>query len=765
MTKTYIEEKPNNTGGRWYVPVMMLGLVVLVACTVKESFISPSGSTEDYFRSREVERRVDSLMRLLTLEEKIGQLCMYTSHHDVTGPSTPIYTEELIREGKVGAMFNAFTASHNAHLQRIAVEESPRGIPILFGYDVIHGFKTIFPINLAMSCSWDTILVEQVARVSAMEATASGVKWAFSPMCDISRDPRWGRVSEGSGEDYLLCGKMGAAMVRGYQGEDMSSDTSLVACVKHFAGYGAVQAGRDYHTVDITDRTLRGVYLPAYKAALDAGAGSVMTAFNEVDGCPATASYYLMTDILRDQWGFGGLVVSDYTAVMELLHHGTATDSLSATAQAVNAGVNIDMESDFYRQYLRRAVEYGYVSEKQVDRMCRDVLRIKFYAGLFDNPYQNTDVTREKTAHQKDSYMQLSRRVARESCVLLENEGMALPLDTALNIAVIGPLADSRDDLLGSWRAAGDTLGMLSILDAMKERFPHISYAKGCPMMEDDTTGFARAREIATTADVVLMVCGESWQWTGEAASVTDISLPSIQDKLLQVVRGVNRNVVMILLNGRPLELTDVIPYTNAILEAWYPGSNGARGVVDIISGDYNPSGRLTMSFPMRVGQVPVHYDMKNTGRPYTPDNPRQKYLSRYLFTPNSPLYPFGYGLSYTSYEYSDVSVEEDHYLTGEPIRITAKVKNTGAVAGWETAQLYVRDVIGSVTRPVRELKAWQKVYLAPGEEREILFTLTEKDLSFYRADMTWGIEEGRYDVWVGGDSNASEGDYFYIKE
>ena len=765
MTETYIEKTSGRWRGRVYTLVMLFGIGAVVACSIKEGFISPAGSTEDYFHSREIERRVDSLMRLLTLEEKIGQLCMYTSHHDITGPSTPIYTEDLIREGKVGAMFNAFTSSHNAYLQRIAVEESPHGIPILFGYDVIHGFKTIFPINLAMSCSWDTTLVEQVARVSAMEATASGVKWTFSPMCDVSRDARWGRVSEGSGEDYLLCGKMGAAMVRGYQGTDMSSDTSLVACVKHLAGYGAVQAGRDYHTVDITERTLRGVYLPAYKTALDAGAASVMTAFNEVDGCPATSSYYLMTDILRDEWGFGGLVVSDYTAIMELLHHGTATDSLSATAQAINAGVNIDMESDFYRQYLRLAVEYGYVNERQVDRMCRDVLRIKFYAGLFDNPYQNTDTIREKTAHKKDSYMQLSRRVARESCVLLENEGMALPLDTALNIAVIGPLADSRDDLLGSWRAAGDTLGVLSILDAMRERYPHITYAKGSPLMGNDTTGFARAREIATAADVVLMVCGESCQWTGEAASVTDISLPSIQNELLQVVRGVNRNVVMILLNGRPLELTSVVPYTSAILEAWFPGSNGARGVVDIISGEYNPSGRLTMSFPRRVGQVPIHYDMKNTGRPYTPDNPQQKYLSRYLFTPNSPLFPFGYGLSYTTYEYSDVNVEKEHYLTGEPIRITARVKNTGKIAGVETAQLYVRDVVGSVTRPVRELKSWQKVYLEPGEEQIVVFSLTEKDLSFYRADMTWGIETGKYDVWVGGDSNASEGDYFYIKD
>ncbi|MDD4820594.1 MAG: glycoside hydrolase family 3 N-terminal domain-containing protein, partial [Flavobacteriales bacterium] len=507
-----------------------------IGCSSSEKNISVSGKTATFFQNPTIEKKVDSLLSLMTQEEKIGQLSLYTSHFDVTGPSTPKQTEDMIRKGQVGAIFNAFTASHNAYLQRIAVEESRLGIPLLFGYDIIHGFRTIFPINLGMSCTWDTLLVEQTAHVAALEGSAAGLKWTFSPMCDITRDPRWGRVSEGSGEDALLSSKIGAAMVRGYQGQDITSPTSLLSCVKHFAGYGAPQAGRDYHTVDMTDRSLREVYLPAYKAALDAGSPTVMTAFNEIDGTPATASHYLFTDILRHEWGFRGFVVTDYTAIMEILHHGVAKDSLDATASALNAGVNMDMESDFYRKFLLDAVKKGKVEQWQIDQMCREVLRIKYYAGLFDSPYQNTDTIREKTAFLRPEYLELSRDVARKSCVLLQNENAVLPLSEKKHIAVIGPLADSKDNLLGSWRAAGDTTMVTSILEALKERYAKVSFSRGCALMGDDKRGFAAAMAVAKKADAVVMVCGESCWWTGEAASVTEITLPAIQVELIKAI-------------------------------------------------------------------------------------------------------------------------------------------------------------------------------------------------------------------------------------
>ena len=702
---------------------------------------------------KDVDPRVDSLIRIMTLDEKIGQMVLFNSDWDVTGPTIREGYLDDIRSGRCGNIFNAYTVDYIRELQRVAVEESRLGIPLMFGYDVVHGHKTIFPIPLGESCSWDLDLIRRSASAAAAEAAASGLNWTFAPMVDISVDPRRGRVSDGAGEDPYLGSLIAAARVKGFQGENLANPLTVLACVKHFAAYGAPFGGRDYNTVDMSERQFREFYMPPYKAGVDAGALSVMTAFNEYDGVPATGNQYLLKDLLKGEWNFQGFVVTDYTSINEMVHHGYARDEAEAGVKAVNAGVDMDLQGEVYFSYLRGLVDSGFVREKTIDNAVRRILNVKAKLGLFDDPYLYCDRARENQVVSNPEIKALSRDAARRSMVLLKNEG-CLPFDRGDRIAVIGELAASRRDLLGSWKAAGEWDDMNSILDAVRayNGAANVIYAEGCRKIGSDRSGFGEAMDAVAQADKVLMVIGEDWDWSGEAASRTDIGVPGIQSELLKMIASAGKPLAVVLLNGRPLVLEEESKAADAILEAWYPGTMGAEAVTDIVFGQYNPSGKLTMTFPRSVGQIPVFYYEKNTGRPiYLPND---KYKSKYLDSPNEPLYPFGYGLSYTDFKYSNLILSSPKMKKGHTIDATVTVTNIGSRTGEETVQLYIRDLIGSVTRPVKQLKGFQKVALAPGESRTVTFTIDDEMLSFWRHDMTFGIEDGDFKVMVGGSSS-----------
>ena len=679
--------------------------------------------------SKGKDSRVDTLLSQMTLEEKVGQTVLFTSDWSVTGPTMRQNYLDDIRAGRCGSLLNAYTADFTREIQQIAVEETRLGIPILFGYDVIHGFRTIFPINLGMSASWNLASIQESARIAAEEAAAAGLQWTYSPMCDIAVDPRWGRVSEGAGEDPCLGSAVAAAMVRGYQGSDLSADNTLLACVKHFAAYGAPQGGRDYNTVDMSERWLREFYLPPYKAAVDAGALSVMASFNELDGVPATANAHLMQDILRDEWGFEGFVVSDYTGILEMIAHGYAKDLSDAAALSMNAGLDMDMMSAAYMNHMKELVESGAVKESTLDEAVRRILTLKEKLGLFDDPYRYCDSAREKARTLTPENKAFARRFAAESMVLLQNNGI-LPLKKGERVAVLGPMAATRDDLLGSWRGAGQVESVpASILDAVKEVTP-----------------------VGDSAPTVVLVLGEPCSWTGEAASRSSIRLPQEQTEQLRQLKKAGKKVVVVLLNGRPLDLSEESGLADAILEAWYPGTMGGYAVADVLFGDYNPSGKLSITFPRNLGQVPVYHYMKNTGRPYI--HPEAKYESRYLDVPNEPLFAFGHGLSYTSFSYSDITLSSGSFAGDGTLTATVTVTNDGPVAGTETVQLYIRDLVGSVTRPVKQLKDFCQVTLQSGESREVSFTIGRETLSFYRQDMSWGPESGDFQLFIGGASD-----------
>lgn len=698
---------------------------------------------------------VDSLLKVMTLEEKIGQTVLYTSDWDVTGPSIRAGYVDDIRAGKCGNIFNAYTADYTRRLQEIAVNETRLGIPLLFGYDVIHGFRTIFPINLGISASWNPELIEQSARIAAREAAAAGLHWTYSPMCDICVEPRWGRISEGAGEDAFLGSAVSRAMVHGYQGADLEDTLTIAACVKHFAAYGAPHAGRDYNTVDMSERWLREFYLPPYKAAVDAGAQTVMASFNEYDGTPATANAHLLTEILRDEWGFDGFVVSDYTGVMEMVNHGTSADLSDASIQALNAGNDMDMQSGGYSEFLKKAVEEGKVSRKTLDEAVRRILTVKARLGLFEDPFRYCSREREAALTKTDENLATALELAQESCVLLKNHHDILPLRPGSSVAVIGPLADSADDLLGTWRGAGQVDGVKSILDAIAEHAGHVYYAPGCDVSKPGQKGFDQAEYAARSASTVIMVLGEPCDWTGEAASRTSIKLPGEQTNLLKEIAGTGIPVVLVLLNGRPLDLSEESLLADAVLEAWYPGTMGGEAVANLLFGEASPSGRLSVTFPRNLGQVPIYYGAKNTGRPYV--NIGAKYESRYLDCPNEPLYPFGYGLTYTTFSYGKPVLSSDGFGPGGSITARATVTNTGRRSGTEVVQLYLRDMLGSVTRPLKMLRGFERVTLEPGESREVEFTITEKELSFWRKDMTFGAEAGEFRVFIAGDSCAED--------
>jgi beta-glucosidase len=695
-------------------------------------------------------KQIEELLDDMTTEEKIGQLTLFTSDWDVTGPTLRGNYKEDILAGKVGAIFNAHTADYNRELQRMSVEETRLGIPLLFGYDVIHGYKTIFPISLGESASWDLEAIEESAQVAAAEAASAGLHWTFAPMVDISRDPRWGRISESAGEDPYLGSRIAEARVRGFQGDDLAATNTLIACAKHFAAYGAAQAGRDYHTVDMSERVLRHDFLPPFKAALDAGVQSFMTSFNELFGVPASGSHYLLTEILRDEWGFNGFVVTDYTSINEMIPHGVVADEKEAGELALTAGVDMDMQGAVFYDHLRQSLKEGKVNNAQIDQAVMRILRVKMLLGLFDDPYRYSDVQRQEETILAEAHLEKAREVARKSMVLLKNNGV-LPLSKAgQKIALIGPLADSQADLLGSWHAAGsaeDAVTLKTALEDMLAPSSTLLHARGCEVEGEDRSGFPEALAAARQADVAVLVLGESWWMSGEAASRSEIDLPGVQLELIKAIKETGTPVVVVLMNGRPLAIPEVDETADAILETWFAGTMGGPAIADIILGDANPSGRLPVTFPRNVGQVPLYYSMKNTGRPMDPND---KYTSKYLDVPNTPLYPFGYGLGYTTFEYDEPSASAETFSEKNPVEFSVEVRNSGDRAGRETVQFYVRDLVGSVTRPVLQLKGFRQIDLEPGETKTVTFTLTTDDVAFYRRDMSYGWEPGDFDLFVG---------------
>jgi beta-glucosidase len=712
-----------------------------------------------------IEAKVDSVLSLMTLEEKVGQLTLFTSDMDQTGAFLRPEYKQDIQAGEVGAIFNAYGAEYTRTLQEMAVNETRLGIPLLFGYDVIHGHRTIFPVPIAEASSWDLNLIQKTAEVATREATAEGLHWTFAPMVDVTREPRWGRIVEGSGEDTYLGSLIGAARVRGIQGDDLKDLHTMAATVKHFAAYGAAKAGRDYHTTDMSDRELREVYLPPFKAAIDEGAVSIMTSFNDLNGVPATANDYLFRDILREEWGFKGFVVTDYTAIMELLYHGVAEDPAHASELAIKAGIDMSMQDGFFQQNLVQLVEEGRVSEQLVDEATKNVLRVKFQLGLFDDPYRYSDTEREAAEIMKPENIAIAKDMAMRSVVLLKNEDQTLPLPkNSKTIAVIGPMADNQRDLIGSWSAAGDWSKSVSLLQGLKNKMPDINfvYAKGAEISGDDKSGFSAALRAARQADAVILALGENYWMSGEAASKVDINLPGVQEELALEVEKLGKPTIAVLMNGRPLTINKLDENMDAILEAWYLGTTTGDALADILFGDYNPSGKLPVTFPKYVGQVPLHYDMKNTGRPM---DPNQKYTSKYIDAPNDPLYVFGYGLSYTTFDYGALNINKNSMSADESIIVSIQVRNTGDFAGEEVVQMYIQDKVGSVTRPVKELKGFEKIYLESGESTTVEFTITNEDLKFYRKDMTFGSEPGDFVVYVGGNSRDVQSIEFQLSE
>ena len=739
--------------------IVMLCLVLglFVACSNQKKSANNTPWNDD----AKLANRIDSVMKLMTLEEKVGQMNLLTSDWTITGPSLRSDYLDLIKSGKVGNIFNAHTAAYTRSLQKIAVEQTRMKIPLLFGYDVIHGYKTIFPISLGEAASWDLEAIQTGAHVAATEAAAAGLHWTYAPMVDIARDPRWGRISEGAGEDTYLGSRVAEARVKGFQGNSLADLNTVIACAKHFAGYGAAQAGRDYHTVDMSDRVFRDVYLPPFKAALDAGVGTFMTSFNEFDGIPATGNAYLLDQILRKEWNFKGFVVTDYNSINEMIEHGVVADSKDAAALAANAGVDMDMQSMAYGDYLVQLVKEGKVPEKTIDDAVRRILAMKFRLGLFDDPYRYCDEAREKEVVFSKDNLEKARDVARKSFVLLKNDKQTLPLSKDKKIALIGYLADSKEDMLGSWFGAGEAAQVTSILEGMKEQFPNITYTKGCDVLTDDKSGFGSAVAAARNADVVVFVMGEKGNMSGEAASRSNIDIPGVQTELLSELKKTGKPVVVLLANGRPLTIQKEAELADAMLEIWFPGTEAGPAVADVLSGAYNPSGKLPVTFPMNLGQVPIFYNEKNTGRPI---KGTEKYTSRYLDVVNEPLFVFGYGLSYTTFSYSDISLSSTEMAANGSIEVSTVVTNTGNYDGSEVVQLYVRDLVGSVTRPVKELKGFQKIFIPKGSLQKVTFTLKPEDLAFTRADNTWGTEPGEFEVFIGTNSRDVKSSRFSLK-
>jgi beta-glucosidase len=726
-------------------------------------------------RDSKMDSFVSNLMNKMTLEEKIGQLNLLSVGADVTGPIVSQGVDEKISKGLVGGVFNIYGASAVRKLQEMVMKKSRLKIPLIFGFDVIHGHRTVFPIPLALAATWDMPMIEKTASAAALEASADGLNWTFSPMVDIARDPRWGRCTEGAGEDPYLGSQVARAMVRGYQGDSYAKADKVMACVKHFALYGGAEAGRDYNTVDMSRVRMYNEYLPPYKAAVDAGAATVMSSFNEIDGIPASGNKWLMTDLLRKQWGFKGFVVTDYTAITEMIAHGMG-DEKKVTELALNAGVDMDMVGELYIRYGAGLVKSGRVAQAQVDAACRRILEAKYRLGLFDDPYRFCNEERRKKEIMSSDKIALSKEAAIKSMVLLKNNNQVLPLSAQKKIAFIGPLVKDQRSLNGSWGGAGQSKESISLWKALETKFgaDKFLYAKGCNLIQDKAlmeklnrdgaelsldekspeAMIQEAVDTAKQADVAVAVLGEPSAMSGEASSRSNIGLFDHQVELLKALKQTGKPIVLVLMNGRPLTLSWEDKNMDGILETWFGGTAAGAAIAEVLFGDANPSGKITMTFPRNGGQVPIYYNSKNTGRPFSD---LEKYHSKYLDVPNEPLYPFGYGLSYTTFQYGDVSLSSP--TLGAPgsskgtITVSSTVTNTGKVAGVETVQLYVRDMVGTITRPVKELKGFKRVFLKPGESKTVTFTLSADDLRFYNSDLKYAAEPGDFKVFVGASS------------
>lgn len=718
---------------------------------------------------------IDNLMKKMTLTEKIGQTNLPGSGDIVTGQASNSNIAQKIKEGKVGGLFNIKSVAKIKEVQRVAVEQSRLKIPLLFGMDVIHGYETVFPIPLGLSCTWDMTLIERTARIAAQEASADGINWTFSPMVDISRDPRWGRVSEGNGEDPFLGSKIAEAMVKGYQGTDLSKNNTIMSCVKHYALYGAAEAGRDYNTTDMSRQRMFNDYFPPYKAAVDAGVGSVMASFNEVDGIPATGNKWLMTDVLRKQWGFKGFVVTDYTGINEMIDHGMG-DLQAVSALALKAGIDMDMVGEGLLTTTEKSLKEGKVTIAEIDAACRRILEAKYVLGLFTDPYKYCDENRAKTEIFTQANRQEARKIAAQSFVLLKNQGNILPLKKSGTIALIGPLADAKENMPGTWSVAANKDNATSLLAGFKDVLgskANVLYAKGSNLTVDSVLEmrstmfgktlnrdkrteqelFDEAMAIAAKSDVIVFAGGESAEMSGESSSRSDIKIPATQQRLMEALIKTRKPLVLIVFNGRPLDLSWEQQHVSSILNVWFGGSEAGFAIADVVFGDANPSGKLSATFPQNVGQVPIYYAHKNTGRPLADGQWFQKFRSNYLDVSNEPLYPFGYGLSYSTFTYSDITLDKTSFKPGEKITASVVVTNNSNVEGQEVVQLYIRDMVGSVTRPVKELKGFNKVSIKAGEAKKISFTITEQDLKFYNYDLKFIAEPGDFKLFIGGNS------------
>lgn len=743
---------------------MRIIIFVFALCLLSAMGCRNSNSVRLSESDKAIEKKIDDLLKQMTLEEKMGQMNQYSHQRELTGPARAQRNEmEDIKNGLVGSILNATGAETTRELQKLAVENSRLHIPLIFGLDVIHGYKTIFPVPLGEAASWDLDAIENSARIAAIEASSAGVHWTFAPMVDIARDARWGRVMEGAGEDPYYGSLVAAARVKGFQGSDLKNQTSIVACAKHFSGYSAAEGGRDYNTVDMSYRVLNEIYLPPFKAAVDAGVGTFMNSFNELDGVPATGNTYLVKETLKDKWRFRGFVVSDWNSIGEMIIHGVARDTAEAAMLAVNAQNDMDMETQAYRSHLVELVKQGKIKESQLDEAVRRVLRIKYKLGLFDNPYKNCDAALEQKTLLAPEHLTAAREAAKKSIVLLKNQNQLLPLSANIRtIAVIGPLADAKKEMIGNWSAKGEGKDAVSVLEGIKDAVSpttKVLYAKGCEINSDSTNLFSQAVSVASQADVVVIAVGEGANWSGEAYSRANINIPGNQVDLIREIKKTGKPIVVLLMNGRPLTIPWVAGNVNAILETWLLGTQAGNAIADVLFGKYNPSGKLPISFPVTVGQIPVYYNHKNTGRPK--QDLKYKWTSGYMDLPNDPLYPFGFGLSYSSFTYSDLKLSSNQMKMNDSITVSLSVKNTGRFDGEEVVQLYIRDLVGSVTRPVKELKGFRKVLIKAGESKAISFTIKSSDLAFYTKDMTFKAEPGDFKVFVGTNSvECKEGSF-----
>lgn len=750
---------------------MRIGRFLLTAVITASAFTAMAAPQAD---KDKMDQFIDNLMRKMTLQEKIGQLNLPVSGEIVTGQAKSSDVAGKIRKGQVGGLFNVKGVENIREVQKIAVEQSRLKIPLLFGMDVIHGYETVFPIPLALSCSWDMEAIKESARIAAKESSADGICWTFSPMVDICRDPRWGRMAEGGGEDPYLGSEISAAMVKGYQGDDLTDKNTIMACVKHFALYGAPEAGRDYNTVDMSHLSMFNNYFPPYKAAIDAGVGSVMTSFNVVDGIPATGNKWLMTDVLRDRWGFDGFVVTDYTAISEMIAHGMG-DLQQVSAMSLSAGTDMDMVADGFLTTLEKSLKEGKVTMAEIDKACRRILEAKYKLGLFDDPYKYCDASRVKKDIFTAENRAVARKIATETFVLLKNENNLLPLQRKGKIALVGPLANTKANMPGTWSVAAASDKYNSLYESMKQSLAgkaEVLYAKGSNLMYDaqreaEATMFGRemrdprsaqelldeALSVASQADVIVAAVGESSEMSGESSSRTNLEMPDAQRDLLTALKKTGKPIVLVYFAGRSTVMTWEQENFPVILNVWFGGSEAADAICDVVFGDVSPSGKLTTTFPKNVGQIPLYYNHLNTGRPLEAGKWFSKFRSNYLDIDNDPLYPFGYGLSYTTFRYGDLQLSNNSMNEKGKITASVTVTNTGNYDADEIVQMYIRDMVGSVARPVKELKGFERIHLKKGESRTVSFDITAEQLKFYNSALNWVCEPGEFEVMVGGNS------------